>query len=224
MGLFLVTFEDLIRKYTNFTFGISGAGWNTTYCEYCGDGKRVQGPRGGWLFADGGNTAFYHCFNCGCNESFSLNREHKFSKNMMEILDAFGIPKTEYIVFILGKNVKNELPKTSISYNSLELPDHFIHVDNADVDVRKQIRTFLKTNYDLKISDYGFYYGTGNTSSKNVEDRAIAGTFKHRLIIPFYHRGKVIYYQGRRLEEKGKKYVNCSESKSGIFFGVDNLS
>ena len=70
--------EDLARKYVNFRHGISN-GWNMTYCEVCGDGSRTKGPRGGWLFTDGGETCFYHCFNCGNKENFSTKREHAFS-------------------------------------------------------------------------------------------------------------------------------------------------
>ena len=96
--------EDIVRKYVNFRHGVSGAGWNTVYCEVCGDGSRTKGPRGGWIFSDAGQTAFYHCFNCGCNENASTNRDIVFSSGMRDVLDKFGIPSTDYNALLLQKN------------------------------------------------------------------------------------------------------------------------
>ena len=60
--------EDVVRGHVAFTGRVSSKGWSSTYCEVCGDGKRTQGPRGGWLFVD--EIAFYNCFNCGVEGNF----------------------------------------------------------------------------------------------------------------------------------------------------------
>lgn len=216
-------FEDLIRSHVNFSYGISGQGWNTTYCEYCGDGKRTKGPRGGWSFMDSGNTAFYHCFNCGCNESFSNNREIKFSKDMTKVLDAFGVPKSEYLSFLLDKS-KNNFKKTPVSsYKHIDLPDYMSVLDESDIS--KECKKFIRSNYGLSVNAYSFMYGTGKTSSKDSSDISICNSLKGRVIIPFYYKGKPIYYQARDITGNSKnKYLSPNIPKSNIIFNADLLS
>lgn len=218
-------FEDTIRSYVNFSHGVSGQGWNTTYCEYCGDGKRTKGPRAGWMFTDNGNTAFYHCFNCGCNENFSINREAKFSKNMTKVLDSFGIPKNEYMLFLLN-NSKEEVKKTIAShYKYIEIPDYISPIKDSNSECIPDIKKFIKLKYGLSINSYGYYYGTGTTNSDDKLEISLAKAMKGRIVIPFYHRGKLIYYQARDITEKSnKKYLMPNIPKSNIIFNVDLLS
>lgn len=219
------TIEELLRKYINFSYGTANHGWNTVYCEVCGDGSRTKGPRGGWLFDDGGNTAFYHCFNCGCNENFALNREHKFSKGMSGVLDSFGIPKREYLALSFAKsnpNTQKKSPVRSVTY--LELPDHFVPLHDCATEQAKLVKKYIKTNYGLSTKSFSFYFATGITNSSESKVKVEAKQLAGRLIIPYFKSGKVIYYQARDVTGTSKlKYISPSVPKNNILFNIDQL-
>lgn len=217
--------EDLVRKYVNFHHGVDGKGWNRVYCEFCGDGSRKKGPRGGWLFTDGGDTCFYHCFNSGCAGNFSTNREHHFSKDMRGIFDAFGIPQSEYNGLLLNRGT-NKVKQTTapISYTTLEMPDHFQPLIDMSTQDAKDAKTFLRANYALSCSNYSFYLATGETASTVMIDKADAAKLRGRLVIPYFKNGKLIYYQARDITGKAKqKYISPEVPKNNILFNIDQL-
>lgn len=223
--------EDLVRQYVIFRHGVASQGWNVTYCEYCGDGSRTKGPRGGWMFSDGGETAFYHCFNCGCNESFSTQREYPFSKNMPKVFDSFGIPSKDVNAIVLksknnGKKQKNSISATmqSVVHKVIEIPDHFSFLKDCSDDGAKLAKSFLKKNYGLTTKHYSFMYGSGVTSSTDIKTKAEAKSLAGRLIIPYFKSGGMIYYQARDVTGASKlKYISPEIPKSSILFNIDML-
>lgn len=211
--------ESLIRKYVTFRHGVAGGGWNVVYCEVCGDGSRTKGPRAGWLFSDGGNTCFYHCFNCGCKESFSVEREHPFSKGMRDVFDSFLIPNKEYNFLAFSNKNANKIIKTKNdqSYSNIVLPDCFTELKLCDKSILSSVKNFLWKNYRLSITDYTFYYCQYNKTNDFSK-------FSNRLIIPYYKSGKIIYYNSRDITgTSNKKYLTCIGQKSNIFFNIDEL-
>ena len=219
--------ESLVRQYVSFRHGVAGGGWNRVYCEFCGDGSRTKGPRGGWSFTDGGDTAFYHCFNCGINESFSTNREHAFSKKMREVLDSFNIPKNEYLFLTLKVDKQNpkEIQKKKIEHKQLDFPLFFKPLIEMDNEVKKPYKDFLHKNYNIKITDYSFFVGTLDVKINTPENKSLAKALNKRLIIPFYKNGKLIYYQARDISDEPKlKYISANIPKNNILFNIDNLN
>lgn len=219
--------EDLVRRYVNFRHGVASQGWNTVFCEVCGDGSRTKGPRGGWLFTDGGDTCFYHCFNCGVNENFSTNREHPFSKNMRNVFDRFGVPQTEYNALTIVKRkptAKTNEDRPKIVHTYLDMPDYFIPLKDCTTDDAKEAKKFIRTEYGLSTKDYSFYFATGITKSTEMKERAEAKRLAGRLIIPYFKNGKLIYYQARDVTKDSKiKYISPSVPKSNILFNIDQL-
>lgn len=216
------TIEDIIRKYVNFNHGVSGGGWNVVYCEVCGDGSRKKGPRGGFSFIDNGNTAFYHCFNCGCNENFSSLREVKFSKNMKHVLESFGIPKNEYNVLLLDfdKSKKSKIKSHISEYTTIEIPKYFTSLKTSNSELASAVKKYIKINYNLSAVDYSFYIVEESSFMDNKE----ISQFKNRVIIPFFKNGKMIYYQARDITGKAKnKYLSPNLKKSNILFNIDQL-
>lgn len=218
--------EELVRRYVNFSHGVDSKGWNTVYCEFCGDGSRRKGPRGGWLFTDGGDTCFYHCFNDGCTGNFSTNREHPFSKDMRGIFDAFGIPEAEYNGLLFKRNKTNSKIATPVvaPQTILEMPDHFALLKDMNTVDAKAAKAFLRSEYALNCSQYSFYLATGVTASTEMIDKAEANRIRGRLIIPYYKNGKLIYYQARDVTKtSNQKYISPEMPKTNILFNMDQL-
>lgn len=219
--------EDLVRKYVNFRHGVAGDGWNLVYCEVCGDGSRTKGPRGGWLFNDGGDAAVYHCFNdADCEGNFSINREQPFSKNMRNVFDSFGIPSNEYNMLLLKQKKSSDKTKKTIvkQQATIELPDHFKLVKDLGAEASKPYRDFLRTNYGLSTKDYSFYAATGLSTSKDLKVLAEAKSMKGRLVVPYYKNGSLIYFQARDITDTSKlKYLSPNIPKNNILFNIDQL-
>lgn len=222
------SFEDLIRAYVRFT-GPPQRGWNSCYCEHCGDGSRTKGPRGGWLFQDG--LAFYNCFNAGCEGSFDIERDHPLSKSMIDIMQSFGIPMREYklLQLKLKKNATGiktaEQRRTQI--NKIEIPSHFYKLSDADADddIAIAAKKFLLERR-IDPTSYPFYLSTGVCKNGTPRDKELAKLLRTRLIIPAFRGDDMIYYQGRDLGICGPtrlKYVSPDLPRSGVIYGYNRL-
>jgi hypothetical protein len=206
------TFEDLIRNYVIFT-GNPTQGWHPCYCEFCGDGSRTKGPRGGWLFTE--DATFYNCFNQGCEGSYALDRQYPLSKDMADILDAFGVPQTEYKLFQLQHKVsadssKPETRRTPIL--TLDVPKHFYKLEDADEDdiIAEKSRAFL-TKRGVNWRKHPYYLSTSKT-------------LRNRIIIPAIRGEHMIYWQARDLDGTHKlKYISAETPRSNIIYGMDRL-
>ncbi len=216
--------EDLVRSYLYLTPG--NLGWQVIFCEVCGDGSRKKGPRGGWLFQD--DTAWYSCFNCGCSASFDPNREYPFSGRMREVLDSFGIPESEYkaIAYIAqAQGNKTTKPKKVITpVKPIEIPSHFYKLADAGLDdkLAETSRAFLRAR-NVTPDSYEFYLSTCECGG-DPRERAIAKSFKNRLIIPAFKNGQMIYYQARSLNPEVKdKYLSPEIPRRNIIYFYDRL-
>jgi hypothetical protein len=222
------TVEELVNEYVMFSHGRNSKGWSKVFCEVCGDGTHAKGPRGGWLFSD--ELCFYHCFNCGIEGNFDPNRDQPFSKRMVEIFDAFGVPSKEYFAIAYAKQLsdnKTAKPiKRKVEIPVLNVPDYFYNLKDGNKDnliVQKAYDELKFRNIDP--DSYTFYLSSGKTKL-GPKDEAIAKALMNRLIIPFFNtKGEMIYYQGRSLDENPKKkYMNADVPRTNVIYGMDKLN
>jgi transcriptional antiterminator Rof (Rho-off) len=228
--MFDKTIEDLVNEYVKFDYGLNSKGWSRCYCEVCGDGSRTKGPRGGWLFS--GEMAFYHCFNQGCEGNFDPNRDQPFSKNMVEILNAFGIPSKEYFAVAYAKKIldpdnKSKKPeRVKVDTPILPVPDYFYDLSECDPEGAIVQRAYAELKFrGIDPESQTFYLSSGKSAEGPKAD-AIAKTLVNRLIIPFYNKdGEMIYYQARALDKNAKKkYINADVPRTNIIYGMDKLN
>lgn len=225
------TIEDVVKKYVPFSHG-SRNGWNPVYCAVCGDGSRTKGPRGGWKFD--GETAGYNCFNCGIHGSFTPEEEYPMSKDMKEILLAFGIPKREYakILFRIRETDPSFKPREKTENDNLmeqllakkiQMPDYLVDLKDAlDSNVGKKALAMLEDK-GVDYKDYPFFVSFGKTESKNPTEKANAKITINRLIIPIYFKNDLLMLQARDLTGKNKnKYINIGSAGTTLF-GLDRL-
>lgn len=220
--------EELVRDYVIFT-DVASNGWNACYCEFCGDGKRIKGPRGGWLFQE--DMAFYNCFNQGCEGSYDPHRQYPLSRDMGGILEAFGIPMKEYKLLQLkqrqdsgNEERKPEIRRTKIA--TMDMPSHFYPLADACDDniVAETAKAYLESR-KIDWQSYPFYLSTGKAKKgANPREQAIAKSLAGRLIIPAFRGENMIYYQARDLTGKSKeKYLSPDAPRSNIIYGMDRL-
>lgn len=219
--------EDVVRSHIAFIYGVSSKGWNTVYCEVCGDGKRTKGPRAGWNFD--GDACFYHCFNCGVDANFDPHRDHPLSKNMYNVFEAYGIGSKDYNAVILkdSKVAKKRVKRKRVYLPKTNVPDYFKFLsefDDNDV-LATKARSFLSEKYHITQDDYPFFLSTGKTASSDRGDQYRSKYLRNRIIIPAYHNKRMIYWQARIfIGESDKKYVSASvDNSSGVLFGLDNM-
>ena len=211
--------EELIHKYVQLPARSTQKGWYTVKCPVCNDYK----IRGGFKFID--STTSYHCFNCSIKATYDNDKKF-LSNDMIKVLEAFNIPNTEIDLIrfqALGlKYIKKTKKSTDLTQNpiyEISLLPHFHKLTADDNDIWAIIaREYLQIERGINFNDYPFYISKGNTTK--TEKRWYA-----RLIIPYYRRGRLIFYQGRDLAGIRKiKYKNATlNNNSIILYGYDEL-
>lgn len=196
--------------------------WHHTLCKVCNDhGKK--GLRGGFKYDT--DTLGYNCFNC--NASFRLTApEYIFSRDVSNVLIAFGFDQATIdsykfrAVELRDQNgvgdsnqrtqaVKIKVPSVSlqqtfVALSSLKETDEF-YITAKD---------HLQQKRRMDPSSYPFYI------CKDPENKKWFG----RLIIPFYGKGRLIFYQGYDLFGiRQKKYLSPGVPKDSVLYGMERL-
>jgi hypothetical protein len=208
------TLETLIRRYV-FLGKRSRKGYEVVKCAKCNDYKE----RGGFKFE--GETVHYQCFNCGLSTGYdpSLAR-HSISEKFKSVLLSFGIPEQDIdrtISFNFFRN-KPEEDKTEKKERTVTIPTTEVPLPTGSVLVSSQsspwceiAENYLKSR-SLSSKDFNFYV-TDETS------------YVGRILIPYYFREKIVYWQGRSMDDEliSPRYKNPSVDKDNIFFNMDEL-
>ena len=197
----LIQNEILVASQTNHK------GWNPVKCAICNDYK----PRGGWKFEDG--NIVYSCFNCAHKAVYKSGSQ--VSKKFKDTLISFGINETDInacigIKSLFDKNASE--PENLLKYpKEIKLPNHLEDICESKsvwVDVAKEYLDFRipgitikpKSFYISPIKKPGFLY------------------------FPFYFKNKLVYWQGRSMDDSIQKWDTCPENtKSDLFYNMDEI-
>lgn len=195
----------------------SRGGWKQIICNVCND----HSPRGGF-FSDGIYTS-YNCFNCGSKFKYEEGTG-KFSRDARRILAAFGITEDElssisnsiFFSRIESKEDKEitleQLTRVKLFTPEVALPDRCYQLgyDGFEEFQEPIIQYLLDRNIDPLETKMHF---------------SMDPSFLRRVIIPFYRKGKVIYWQARAIDPGVKpRYKNCYAAKDAIIYGYDQLT
>jgi len=160
-------------------------------CNVCGDSKKSQRKKRGYILKYKSPWVYY-CHNCGASMTASM-----WLKNY------FPINYKEYV-------------KDSLSKNQYNQPEKY---ENKMLQYKKQIEESKKTDAEKDREDMRFFVSIIKGQDKIFEiarkqciDRlipedvwkkwyvAIDGTYKNRIIIPFFDdKDSIYYYQGRAI-------------------------
>lgn len=206
--------ESLIRSYVKLGKR-TGKGFEQCICASCNDYKL----RGGFKFD--GDVIGYHCFNCGLDTKFDPSEYKTPSEKFRGLLGSFGIPEDE-ISKAVGKafiarqgqtTVKgvSDKPVWSPPKTVEPPPGNVLSVMSDDSPWCEIARLYLTERaldpaaYPYMVSDHKDLIG--------------------RVIIPYTHRDRLIYWQGRALDDTMEpRYKNPTVDKEKLIFNYDEIS
>jgi|694.fasta_scaffold03834_12 hypothetical protein len=177
--------------------------------------SRDERQRGGILTnANGGFQ--YHCFNC--NFAAGWTPGHNISNNTKSLFKWLGMTSDDILklgLFALKLRDRNvtSVKKLSFELEEKKLPDRSMSIlEWARQDLEEEIKTDL-----LKIFKYLDYRGM------DVDwypwHWSPSPGYRDRLLIPFYHEGKVVGFTGRKITEGRPKYL--TDAQPGYVFNLD---
>lgn len=217
--------EDVIRQHIHFSHPTTSKGWHPVVCKVCNDhGKK--GARGAFMFD--GDAVAYHCFNCGPdqNTAYDPNKHAKMPYKMRKVLEAWHIPQTDWEpVLLSGLQLRHSNPQyvepkqiKQIEPEEILLPRTFYPIADADPSDNWAIvaREYLEYERGLDPDIHPFML------SKRTDDPVLK-RWNGRLIIPVYKEEKLIFYQGRAMGKRSRKYLSSDVEKSRVLFGFDQL-
>ncbi len=214
-----ITLEHVIRQHIQLDPARAND-WRNVLCKIGGD-RGQNGKRAGFRFD--GDTVVYNCFNCGHMAVFNPEDKQTLSKNMITVLEAFGLKKEDWqqAIFLVmsntdgfaGKEKKRQLYEPA----PITLPDYFTPIVEDGDDFDEYAIEYLRDERIIDWKEYPFYIGrkTSHPSSKR---------WYGRLIIPFFKDGNLVFFQGRDLSDtRLKKYLSADFPRENIIYGYDHI-
>ena len=193
---------------------LTSGGWisfNAVCCHHRGDRPDTK-KRGGVLFTPEGFT--YHCFNCGFKAGWGPGK--LLSGNTKLLFKWCGMGDTDISKLgLMTLKFKDDQPqaKKALVFELLEkqLPDE-CHSIEEWINDGCQDEDFLNVvNYVINERKMGWNWYDWHWSA--------APGFRDRVIIPFYDKGKVVGYTGRKIKDGKPKYL--TDAQSGYVFNMD---
>lgn len=207
--------ESLIRRHV-ILGRPSPQGFCQVKCAKCNDYK----TRAGFKFE--ASNVIYSCFNCSTKAVFE-STAHKVSKTMSEVLLAFGIPESEIKKCAVSNFFKPQSDKLDQNTDSkkktvVELPLREVQLPHVSFDISTDESAWCEVAREY-LAGRGFdkptakqFFVTENSS------------YEGRLLIPYYFRGNIIYWQGRSMDDSiSPRYKNPIVEKANIFYNMDEI-
>ena len=193
---------------------LTSGGWisfNAVCCHHRGDRPDTK-KRGGVLFTPDGFT--YHCFNCGFKAGWMPGK--LLSGNTKLLFKWCGMGDTDISKLgLITLKFKDDQPqvKKAIVFELLEkqLPDECHSIEEWIKDGCQDEDFLNVVNYVITERKMGWNWYDWHWSA--------APGFRDRVIIPFYDKGKVVGYTGRKIKEGKPKYL--TDAQSGYVFNID---
>ena len=177
--------------------------------------SRDERQRGGVLMNSKGGFQ-YHCFNC--NFAAGWTPGHLLSTNTKNLFSWMGMSQDDILKLgLFALKLKSDQPahvkKLSFELDEKSLPEMTLSLKewiSADLptDTRQELDKVIEylKHRGMDTEWYPWHW-------------SCAPGYKDRIIIPFYHEGKVVGYTGRKITDGKPKYL--TDSQSGYVFNLD---
>lgn len=204
---------DLIKDRIHLRAPSGEGGWYSTRCAVCND----HSERCGFKY-DGIYTGM-SCFNCHSKFRYEEGTG-KFSRNLREALDAFGIKEAELqaisatLFFNKAEKTDKEitldsLKKVNLHTPEVSFPSRTFQLGSVGHDEHQE--PLIEYLLGRQVDPLKFYF-------------SLDPQHLRRILIPYWRGGKLIYWQSRAIDSDVKpRYRNCSASKDAIIYGYDAL-
>jgi hypothetical protein len=198
----LNNFENVLESKKHYNFR----------CNVCGDGHKRNNKRGHIKFDKRKNFFYFKCFNEGCEANSKAWPGESWLKFTSKDL------YKQYVREILSpSNDKKNIEKLDkIKFKKIIKPKK--EIDDLIILDEKSNNEYVKK---------AIQYCRSRLVSKTIWKKWYVcekGTFKNRLIIPFYNDKKdMIYYQGRSLGDDYPKYLNKEDGKDDAIYNYYSI-
>jgi len=191
------------------------SGWvsfNAVCCHHNGE-KMDTRSRGGVLTNPLGGFQ-YHCFNCNFKAGWMPGK--LLTNNTKKLFRWLGLDQTELgKLGLVALRLKDNLPiaKTELKFDLEErpLPDRTQSIEKWAAEGCKEEDLIKVINYILEERKMKWdWYDWHWSASPGYRDR---------VIIPFYHNGKIVGHTGRKITSGKPKYL--SDAQPGYVFNLD---
>lgn len=153
----------------------------------------------------------YHCFNCGFKAGWQPGK--MLSVNTKKLFSWLGMPDIEVQKLVLeAMREQDSMPvvKRALDFEmpEVELPEgakKFTEIETDDPDFIAVVEYVLARKMGLDWYDWMWSPANG---------------YRDRVLIPFYHDGKVVGYTGRKIKEGKPKYL--THSHPSCVFNLSN--
>jgi len=182
-------------------------------CPFCGDSKKSSRKKRGHLHFKSEQDVYGQCFNCGESFNFYYLYAHIENVTVEEAFLKFNRYDKKSILERMSspKIIQPETPVFNYKDFSYILKDCVSLEDKTDSSILKK--------YQEKLKNF--------VNERKIEEKlyiAYTGEYKHRIIIPVWQDNKLIYFQGRRTNDKVEpKYLNPSSDKELIILNIDKF-
>jgi len=215
------TLEQVIRQHISLNPRPNSRGFFSVLCKVCNDhGKK--GPRAGFKFE--GKAVGYNCFNCGHSAGFDPYKHKTMPKDMVVVLDSFGVQEVDWGPVLFDAMLSNEQERAlkeefkSIEPPVLQMPDYFYPLTDDPNDVWAEEAIYYLTSRKIDWKKHPFHLVRKADHPDNAR-------WYGRLIIPTYKDGNVVFWQGRDLTDSMvKKYLSPSIIKDAVLSGYSEIS
>lgn len=204
--------ESLIRRYVKLGKR-SPKGFEACRCPICSDYKE----RGGFIMR--ADTIGWHCFNCGYDTKFDASVYKTPSEKFKRLLLAFGVPEDE-LSLVIGKSFierRDQAPTGQQPRPTWTPPKAIDPPPGVPMSIMSDASPWCEI-----ARDYLRERGLDPAAYPYMVTESLPG----RVIIPYTHRDRLIYWQGRALTDAIQpRYYNPPVSdKEKLLFNYDELT
>lgn len=189
------------------------SGWtsfNAPCCHHNGE-RRDDRQRGGILVGSTGGFQ-YHCFNCNFKAGWQPGK--LLSKNTKNLFKWLGMSDTDISKLNLyALKIKDDQPvaKKELNFELVEklLPEdcrpisEWIKDGSEDAELMAVLEYILSRG--MQFDWYNWHWSPANG-------------YRDRVILPFYHEGKIVGWTGRKIKDGKPKYL--TDAQPGYVFNL----
>lgn len=201
----------------------SGLYINCPMCTMMGESRNDTKFRGGFTKTSGGGFLF-HCYNCHYATGWEANG--RVSKNLMKFLTRLGIDsrKIPIRLRLLRQNEKvtnvkidDDKYNVEVEFESLEFPkgslsfEAWAEEDDPPAGFYEAFE-YLASRGEPVFDGWKYFWTPSTQFSWN-----------QRVLIPFYHHGKIVGYTGRIFTDNEKIPKYYSRQPENYLFNQDKL-